>query len=386
LEVSRIAKNLENEVAVAHARERSLRASLAKLEKTTTGHGRSEIQLRALEREAAANRLLFESFLNRFKETSQREELQQADARIISRAEIPVAASFPKKRLIVAIALVGSAFLGVLLVFVLERLDNGFRTAGQIEQQTGVPSLGMIPKITGKANQAHVDRYVIFKPTSSVSESIRSIRTSIMLSDVDDPPKVIALTSTLPYEGKTMLSLNLARVAAASGQRVLLIDGDLRRPRVHKSLGIANDKSIVELLNGELQMDEVCHVEDGTGLVFIPGKAVHVNPMDLLNSHAMRNLINGLRGRFDQVIIDAPPILAVADIKVIGQYSDKIIYCIKWNDTPREAAVAGLRQVIDAHLPLAGTVLTHVDVKKHAQYGYGDSGDYYGRHKEYYAD
>ncbi|MBL6952718.1 MAG: polysaccharide biosynthesis tyrosine autokinase [Alphaproteobacteria bacterium] len=386
LEVSRIAKNLENEVAVAHARERSLRASLAKLEKTTTGHGRSEIQLRALEREAAANRLLFESFLNRFKETSQQAELQQADARIISRAEIPVAASFPKKRLIIAIALVGSAFLGVLLVFVLERLDNGFRTAGQIEQQTGVPSLGMIPKITGKANKVHVDRYVIYKPTSSASESIRSIRTSIMLSDVDNPPKVISLTSTLPYEGKTMLSLNLARVAAASGQRVLLIDGDLRRPRLHKSLGIANDKSIVELLNGELQMDEVCHVEDGTGLVVIPGKAVHANPMDLLNSHAMRNLVNGLRGRYDQVIIDAPPILAVSDIKVIGQYSDKIIYCIKWNDTPREAAVAGLRQVIDAHLPLAGTVLTHVDVKKHAQYGYGDSGDYYGRHKEYYAD
>jgi polysaccharide biosynthesis transport protein len=350
------------------------------------GHGRSEIQLRALEREAQANRLLFESFLSRFKETSQQKELQQADARIISRAEVPVGASFPKKRLIIAIALVGSAFLGVLLVFVLERLDNGFRTAGQIEQQTGVPSLGMIPVIKGKANLRYVDRYVIYKPTSSVSESIRSIRTSVMLSDVDEPPKVIALTSTLPYEGKTMLSLNLARVAAASGQRVLLLDGDLRRPRVHRSLGINNDKSIIELLNGELQLNEVCHVEEGTGMLVVPGKVVHANPMDLLNSNAMRSFISGLRGRFDQVIIDAPPILAVSDIKVIGQYSDKVIYCIKWNDTPREAAIAGLRQVIDAHLPLAGTVLTHVDVKKHAQYGYGDSGDYYGRHKEYYAD
>jgi capsular exopolysaccharide synthesis family protein len=386
LEVSRIAKNLENEVAVAHAREKSLRKGLAKLEKKTVGQGRSEIRLRALEREAEANRLLFESFLSRFKETTQQEELQQADARVISRAEIPNKASFPKKSLIVAMAMVGSAILGVLLVFLLERLDNGFRTAQQIEQRTGVPSLGMIPKVGGKANQKHVDRYVIYKPTSSVSESIRSIRTSVMLSDVDEPPKVIAVTSTLPYEGKTMLSLNLARVAAASGQRVLLLDGDLRRPRLHKSLEIANDKSLIELLNGSLQMAEVQQVEERTGLVVIPGKVLHGNPMDVLGSNAMRNFISGLRGSFDQVIIDTPPILAVSDIKVIGQYSDKIIYCIKWNDTPRDAVAAGLKQIVDAHLPLAGTVLTHVDVKKHAQYGYGDTGDYYGRHKEYYAD
>lgn len=386
LEVSRIAKNMENEVAVARARERSLQRSLAKLEQKTAGQGRSEIQLRALEREAAANRLLFESFLNRFKETSQQEELQQADARIISRAEVPIAPAFPKKRLIIAIALVGSAFLGVLLVFVLERLDNGFRSAGQIEQLSGVPSLGMIPSIRAKSDQKHVDRYVDYKPTSSVSESIRSIRTSIMLSDIDNPPKVIAITSTVPYEGKTMLALNLARISATSGQRTVLIDGDLRRPRIHKSLGIGNDHSLIELLNGEATVEEVCHVEAGTGLALIPGKVVHANPLDLLNSNAMRNLIGRLRESFDQVIIDTPPVLAVSDIKVVGQYSDKVIYCVKWDDTPREAVLMGLKQIVDTRLPLAGAVLTNVNIKKHARYGYGDTGYYYGRYKEYYAD
>ena len=386
LEVSRIAKNLRNEVDVARARERSLQKSLAKLEKKTSGQGRSEIQLRALQREAAANRLLFESFLGRFKETSQQEELQRADARIISRAETPIDASYPKKRQIVAIVLVASALLGVLFVFVLERLDNGFRTAEQIEHRTGVPSLGMIPIVRGKANQRHMDRYVSHKPTSSVSESIRSIRTSVMLSDIDNPPKVVAITSTVPSEGKTMLSLNLARVAAASGQRVLLLDGDLRRPRIHKSLGIPNDNSLIELLNGEIDMDGAYHDETATGLTVIPGKVIHANPLDLLNSHAMQRFLSSLRGEFDQVIIDTPPVLAVSDIKVIGQYTDKIIYCIKWDDTPREAVITGLKQIVDAHLPLAGVVLTNVDVKKHARYGYGDTGYYYGRYKEYYAD
>ena len=386
LEVSRIAKSLENEVAVVRARERSLQKNLKKLETKTTGQGRSEIQLRALEREAAANRLLFESFLNRFKETSQQDDLQRADARVISKAEVPVEASFPKKRLIIAIALVGSAFLGVLLVFVLERLDNGFRTAEQIEKLTGVPSLGMVPSAQGMANKKQVDRYVVYKPTSSISESIRSIRTSIMLSDVDSPPKVIAVTSTVPSEGKTMLALNLARIAAVSGQRVLFIDADLRRPRMHKSLGISNERSLIEVLNGETPLNEACRIEKDTGMVVLPGKVVHANPLDILNSNAMRKFIADVRVRFDQVIIDTPPVLAVSDIKVIGQYSDKIIYNIKWDDTPREAVVTGLKQIVDAKLPLAGVVLTNVNVKKHARYGYGDTGYYYGRYKEYYAD
>ncbi len=386
LEISRIAKSLENEVAVVRARERSLQDGLSKLESATSGQGRDEIQLRELEREAKANRLLYESFLGRFKETSQQDDLQQADARIISRAEVPAESSFPKKRLIVMIAMVGSAFLGILLVFVLERLDNGFRTAEQIENLTGIPSLGMIPAARGAANKTQVDRYVIYKPTSSISESIRSIRTSIMLSDIDHPPKVIAVTSTVPSEGKTMLALNLARASASAGQRTLFIDGDLRRPRMHKSMGIPNAKSLIELLSGELKLNDVCRLEKETGLLVIPAKVIHANPLDVLNSKAMHTFIANMREEFDQVYIDSPPVLAVSDIKVIGQYCDKILYNIKWDDTPREAVIAGLKQVVDAHLPLAGVIFTHVDVKKHSRYGYGDTGYYYGRYKEYYAD
>jgi len=384
LEVSRIAKGLANEVAIARAREQSLMGSLKQLERTAAGQGRSQVRLRALEREAAANRLLYESFLSRFKETSQQDDIQQADARIISKAEPPAEPSFPKKGLIVALAFAGSLFVGIAVVFLLERLDNGFRTGEQIESLTGAPTLGMIPAVSALKAKNQIDRYVLFKPTSSVSESIRGIRTSLMLPH--PRPKVIAITSTVPSEGKTMLALNLARVAANSGQKVVLIDCDFRRPRIHSAFGISNEHTLIDVIANAKKFAEVSRIEMETGLMVVPSKSIPGNPLDLLDSQGMRKLIEAMRDKFDMVILDCPPVLAVSDIKIIGQYTDKLIYNVKWDDTPREAVLSGLKQVAEADIPIAGIVLTSVNIKKHARYGYGDSGYYYGRYKEYYAD
>ncbi len=384
LEVSRIAQGLANEVQIARASSQSLLGSLKMLQKTAAGQGRSQVRLRALEREAAANRLLYESFLSRFKETSQQDDIQQADARIISKAQPPVQPSFPRKGLIVTLAFAGSLFVGIAIVFLLERLDNGFRTGEQIEALTGIPTLGMIPAVTGIRAKKQMDRYVLFKPTSSVSESIRGIRTSLMMSH--PPPKVIAVTSTVPSEGKTMLALNLARVAANACKKVVIIDCDFRRPRIHKSLGISNELSLIHLMSNEKKFSEVAVLEMETGLMVVPSKPIPGNPLDLLDSVGMRKFINDMRMRFDVIFLDCPPVLAVSDIKIIGQYTDKLIYNVKWDDTPREAVLSGLKQIAEANIPLAGIVLTYVNVKKHARYGYGDSGYYYGRYKEYYAD
>ncbi len=384
LEVSRIAKGLANEVAIARARSQSLSGSLKKLERKAAGQGRSRIRLRALEREAAANRLLYESFLSRFKETRQQDNIQQADARVISKAETPAESSFPKKGLIMILAFVGSIFVGIAIIFLLERLDNGFRTGEQIEALTGIPTLGMVPTVSGVKAKKQLDRYVLFKPTSSVSESIRGIRTSLMLSH--PRPKVISVTSAVPSEGKTMLVLNLARITANSGQKVALVDCDFRRPRIHSSLGISNEHTLIDVIVNKKKFDEVARVDKKTGMMVIPAKAISGNPLDLLDSDSMREFIEAMRDRFDVIFLDCPPVLAVSDIKVIGQYTDKLIYNVKWDATPREVVLSGLKQITEADIPLAGVVLTCVDVKKHARYGYGDSGYYYGHYKEYYAD
>jgi len=256
----------------------------------------------------------------------------------------------------------------------------------QSQTETGplIYGLGMIPAVSALKAKNQIDRYVLFKPTSSVSESIRGIRTSLMLPH--PRPKVIAITSTVPSEGKTMLALNLARVAANSGQKVVLIDCDFRRPRIHSAFGISNEHTLIDVIANAKKFAEVSRIEMETGLMVVPSKSIPGNPLDLLDSQGMRKLIEAMRDKFDMVILDCPPVLAVSDIKIIGQYTDKLIYNVKWDDTPREAVLSGLKQVAEADIPIAGIVLTSVNIKKHARYGYGDSGYYYGRYKEYYAD
>ena len=385
-EVRKIAQSLRNEMGVADARVATLRQSLNQLEVKNSSQNQAAVRLRELEREANANRLLYENFLSRFKETNNQEDLQEADARIISRAEVPIAPSAPKKKLIIAVVLIGSLFLGVVLVFVLEQLDNTFRGADQIEQMTGIPAIGMIPLLTGGIlGRTDVGRYPSQKPGSATTESVRSLRTSLMLSNVDAPPKVVGITSTVPSEGKSTLAAWLAQVAATSGQRVLLVDCDLRRPTIHRTFNVDNEHSIVELLAGECQVDQVIKKDEETGIYLLPAKNTQANALDLLSSAHMADNVNALREHFDLIVLDAPPVLAVSDAKVIGLMADKMLYVVKWDGTPRGLVQAGLKETIESGIDLAGTVLSQVNVKKHSKYGYGDSGYYYGRYKDYYS-
>ena len=384
-EVKKIAQSLRNEVEVERSRATTLETSLDKLENKSSGQGRAEIRLRELERDANANRLLYENFLSRFKETSEQSDLQQADARVISKADVPLFPSFPKKKLTILLAAVGSMFLGVVLVFAMERLDNSFRTPEQIEQLTGIPAIGMIPLVEGGLSERRlISEYLIKNKTSSIAESIRSLKTSLVLSDVDSPPKVIGVTSTVPSEGKSTLALWMAQMAAQSGLNAILVDCDLRRPSVHKAAGIRNDLSIVEVLAGHCALKDAIQRDAASGIYLLPAKVTNANALDLLSSKHMKDSMDALRNNFDLVFIDAPPVLAVSDARVTGQLVDKMLYIIKWDSTPRDLVQTGIRVAKDAHLDLAGVVLTQVNLKKHARYGYGDYGYYYGKYKDYY--
>lgn len=383
-EVKKIAQSLRNEMQIARVRQNTLQQNLNRLELRSGKQGKAAIKFRELEREAQANRLLYENFLSRFKETSEQENLQQADTRIISRADVPLGASFPKKKLTVILAMVGSLFLAVVLVFVVERLDNSFRSSEQLENMTGIPVIGMVPLVTSLLGRKNVSRYLLDNPSSSVSESVRSLRTSLLLSNVDNPPKVIGVTSTVPSEGKSTIAMWLAQVAATSGQKVLLVDADLRRPSVHKNLNIDNSFSLVELLAEDCSLEQAVQKDEQSGVFILPGKSVQASALDMLSSNHMATFIQSFRQHFDLIIIDAPPILAVSDAKIIGQIADKMLYTVQWDSTPKKLVQAGLRAATDANIDLAGAVLTQVNTRKHARYGYGDYGYYYGKYKDYY--
>ena len=383
-EINKIVGNLAQEVQVAKIREQSLQQNLADLQKRAGQSNDAAVKLHELEREAQANRTLYESFLARFKETAEQEDIQQADARVIASADVPIDPSFPNKKLFVALALLGSALIGVLAAILIERLDNGFRSAEQIEQLAGISGLGMVPMLPGRAALApRPEDVVLKKPTSAFAESIRSLRTAILYSHVDKPPRALLVTSAVPEEGKSLLSVSLARSSAKAGQKVLLIDADLRRPKISKMLKAKNQATLAELFAGEKTAEEVINRDEESDLDFICGRAGMPNPQDLLSSQHMRDFVRSISQHYDLVILDSPPVLAASDALVLSRIVDATIFVVRWERTPRQVVLGALKQLQGVGGMVAGVVLSRVNVRKHAKFGYGDHGYYYGTYREY---
>lgn len=346
-------------------------------------------RLRTLEREAQASRALYETVLVRYKETSEQQGLQQPDARLISRAEVPLRPSFPQTGLFLLMALAAGTGLALLLAFAAEKMDSGYRSSDQIEAQLGLPTIAMIPALRSLGIRGMApEQYVTAKPTSSLAEAVRMLRTSLLLANVDQPPKVLLLTSALPGEGKTTVALALARLASFSGEKVVVVDADLRRPRVHTALGVDNKQGLVELLAGRAPIEQVLQASD------VEGKSVHYitagqatpHATELVRSQQMRRFIRSLAANYSLVIIDSPPVLPVADARVLATLADKTICIVQWSVTPREVVRQAVHQLRLGGVSMAGIVLNGVDVRRHAEYSYGDSGYYYGRYRKYYAD
>jgi capsular exopolysaccharide synthesis family protein len=386
-EVRTVAAGLENEVEFARTRVASLQASLREAQGISSEMNKEAVQLRALEREAAANRALFETFLSRFKETSSTEGMETSDARILSEAQVPGGPSYPnRRRQLMMITLMG--FLGACgLVLGLQVLNPGMRSPEQVQQALGEYVIGVIPSITGKAD---LWDQVLDKPQSPMVEALNSLKFSLALSDPDIEVKVIQVTSSVPSEGKTSLALALARVEVASGKKVILVDGDLRRTSIVTKLGLEKGhKGISDLVVA----DEVDYrdyiMRDEKGKVdYIPiGTAEYANAGDIFSSHRMEQIIADLRSKYDLVMIDAPPVMAVADARIIGRLVDKTIFVVRWDSTPPKAAKAAIEQLRRYKTDLAGVVLQQVDLKRYGRLGHGDSGYYYhyGRYGKYYS-
>lgn len=390
-EVRRIVDGIANEAAVADTRVKALEGSLKDLQSTESQNSQAEVRLRELEREASANKAVYESFLNRFKETSQQQDVQTADSRVISEATPPITPSFPRKGLMGGIGFIFSLGVGIGIALLLDRLDNGMQTSSQVEEFLRLPHLVSVPAIP---HELGADRkptlphdYLLQKPLSAFSESLRSLRSALSLSNVDNPPKVILFTSALPNEGKTTTAVSFARAAAHAGLRVLLVDCDLRHPSVHRTLGLSQPKEgLVEYLAGRISFGNVVVKDLPSGLDFIPVASGAANPPDLLGSAQMRRILREARELYDLVILDTAPVLPVSDSRVLAQLSDKTVFVVRWNETPRDAAMNAVKELRSFKADIAGVILSVVDTTKQSRYGYGDGGYYYRRYSRYYSN
>ena len=388
-EVRRIVEELENQVSVATAREQELQNHMARLQGEAARVDLAGVELSALQGEIDTNRELFQTFLARYREIVEQQGMQEADAKILSRAEPPNNPSHPQIMLLTVIAFGASLVIGVLLVFLIERWDAeyGFRSADEIQAALGVRALALVPDLSRRETQGiAAEDYILQKPHSAYAEALQRVRTNLFLIDGEQAPKTILITSSVPLEGKSTIAASLARQSARSGLKVILIDADLRRPRLHEVIGLPNQNGLGEVLTGRANPESAIKRDEKSGLDFLPAGVGVVSPPDLFRSSTMKILLEETAAYYDLVIIDSPPIAAVSDSFALSGIVDKTIYCIRWEQTPRNVALAGIRQMVEAGADIGGIIVSRVDVKKHARYGYADSGYYQGSYRKYYVN
>jgi exopolysaccharide transport family protein len=387
-EVTKIIRSLENEVQVARRREEALARDLDGLKAQVEQANTATVGMRTLQRDSEANRLLLEKFMTAFMETSAQEDVesQLPDARIISRAAIPEKPSFPRKTLMIVIGFVGAALISVLLAFTIEQLDPGFRSAEQIEHAIGLPVLAIVPRVENSRLKGDTpDAYAFRRPDSAFGEAIRSVYTRLLLSAGSQPPKTLLFVSSEASEGKTTIALSVARLQAKAEKKVLLLDADFRRSMVAERLNIADAPGLADLLGGSATLADIVRKDPLSGAdIIVSGRPVP-DGGDLLSSGKLEKLLAELKPAYDLIILDCAPVLALSDANILSGMADMTLLVVRWGQTRREVVKYALRQVNRLSGNVVGVVLSIVDVRQHAYYGYGDSGYYYGKSAKYYS-
>jgi exopolysaccharide transport family protein len=390
-EIQRLISNLEAQAQVARQRTGSMAGSVANSKGALAGNNRASIRLSELERKAESVRTLYESLLARFKQTTTNQGIEQADARVVSRAKIPTTPSYPKPSLNLALGLVLALGAGAASVVLAEILMAGLFTEDEVERRIGLPYLGSVPLLSSSLDDAKLAKdisppdYLLAKPLSSFSESFRKLRAAILFSKVGENVKVIAVTSSLPGEGKTTTTFSLARTLATSGANVIVVDCDLRQSAINRFLPEVPTLGLLEVLNGVCTLDQAL-ISDPSGAKVLALTKSAYTPRDVLGSPAMLKLLAELRQRFDVVLLDTAPLLAIADTRILAPSADAVVMLARWKKTPVKAITSALALLQGKGVFVAGVALTQVDLKAQGRYGYGDANYYYKSYRKYYAD
>jgi capsular exopolysaccharide synthesis family protein len=364
-EVQRVISGQQAETFAAASRASSLRASIAHDRNILALNNSAGVKLAELERNAGAVRGVYESFLSRLKQTAVQENLQDADAQIVSPANIPLKPSSPSWLLAAAAAAAFATIAAAAAILLREFLERGVRSTDEAEKTVGLPVIATIPRI------AHADpaAYVIKRPMSEFAEAIRNLRTALFLSRNGTPPKIVALMSALPYEGKTTTTLALGRQCAESGARVLIIDADLRRRALTAHLDGPIHNGLVELVEGRASLEACLCPDRLSDAMILPIGRGSANK-DVFFSHDLAPLFERLRGLFDIILVDTAPLLPLAEPRIVASHADSIVMLTHWHKTSQSAMQDAARLLRTLDVPIAGLALTCADMKRLDSFGY----------------
>jgi succinoglycan biosynthesis transport protein ExoP len=386
-EIQRISVNLGNEVNVARARLGTLQESLRNAAGDLSDNSSASVRLRELEREAAASRQVYESYLQRYQEIADQDQLNTSDARLMAYAALPGSPSSPKLRIAVALAIALGLLLGLGAGVIAEALDQSVKNADELEAKVGYPAIASIPTISKRMMrqmppaERHPSGYLVGRPMSAFTEALRVLRTVIVYSKLDFSVKVVAITSALPDEGKTTISMCLARVAAMSGQRVCVVDCDLRKQSINDVIDIETDVGILQVLAGEAPWRSAIVRDPNSDAHVLPVATSGFTPRDVFGSEAMERLVRELRSHYDLVILDCAPILAVAETRVLVKHADAVVIVARAGRSHIGAVRTAVAQTESAGGKVLGVALNCV--LPHWQ-SYADS-LYFYQAKSYYS-
>lgn len=375
-QIDLVVAGISKEYEVARSNEQAVSSALAQSKGDIQSLNRKEFQLGVLEREAQQNRQLYDMFVARFKETNAAGDLQSTVARIIDPAVVPSRPFSPKKAQIIGIASVVTLVVALMLALLLDRLNNTVNTTSEVESRLGLPLLGYLQKLPGGEKKGFHSELAFFNDSQSLfAESIRTVRTGVLMSALDTPHKIVVVTSSVPGEGKTTVSFNLA-CAMAQVKKTLLIDADMRRPKIGKLLGRdGGAPGLSSLVSGTAQAAQCIFQDSKSGAYFMTAGAVPPNPLELLTSKRFIEVLEKLKESFEVIIIDSPPLHMVSDSLVLAQHATSMIYVVKADSTPHPVARGCIKRLRMVDAPLAGVVLNQLDIEKAARY-YGEYGGY----------
>ncbi|MGE3104285.1 MAG: GumC family protein, partial [Lysobacterales bacterium] len=362
---------VERDYQAARLRESEVAAELGQAKGEVRDINRKQYELGALQRDVDANRQLYDLFQARFKETAAASGVQTANARLVETALPNPAPVYPNQQRALMIGLLLGLALGIALALVLDHMDNTLKGADDVEQRLGVPVLGLVPRLPSSeaASDAPIG-YFGSHPHSSFAESVRTIRTAVLLSSVDQAHKRLLVTSSVPSEGKTTLSMNLA-FSLGQMKKVLLIDADMRRPALHKGLpGQSQSPGLSEYVTGEAKISDCLRKIDGANVYVMPSGLAPPNPLEILSSRKFIEVLDSLGNTFDHVIIDCAPACAVSDALVLSKLVHGVIYVIRSDATQWQVAQNGLKRLARINAPLIGAVVNQVVPRKSGA-GYG---------------
>lgn len=378
-EIRNIVDAMGTKYEVALNQERSLQKALIKSQDETISRDKIAIQYQVLQQETESNRVLYDMLLKRLKETNVSEGNRTINIHVVDQAEVPKAPAKPRVKMNISLAFVVGLFLGIGLAFFMEYIDNTVKTPDDLKKYFNLPYLGPVPHFKiENPDLPKSDLIVLNDPKSSASESYRGIRTSILFSTSSGPPRSLLITSADAKEGKTITCSNLAIAMAQAGQRILMLDCDMHRPRFHKIFNLGNERGLSNILIGEKDWREVKTPTPIPNLEVIPSGPIPPNPADLIGSDRMRDLIKEAIQEYDCVLFDSAPVGAVTDPVILSRFVEGVVLVVKVGQTVRDHVANSFRLLKDVQAHVLGAVLNDINI--------GKDGYYYYHYYHYYGE